>query len=74
MTLRMTDEEISEFRAAERERMAPMREAARKEAFVQGWFRGKFGNPAYQPDEVLLASLKDAEVAYADAMKHRGPA
>lgn len=70
----MTDDQIDEFRASERKRMAPMREAARKEAFVQGWLRGKYGNLSTQTDDVLLAALGDADAAYAEFVKRRGPA
>lgn len=70
----MTDDEISKFRADERARMAPMREAARKESFVQGWMRGKFGDPSQHADEVLLAALGEADEAYREHAKKRGPA
>lgn len=70
----MTNDEISAFRAAERERMAPMREAARKESFVQGWLRGKFGDPSKHADEVLLAALSEADAAYVAHASKRGPA
>lgn len=66
--------EIAKFRAAERRRMAPMREAARKEAFIQGWLVGKFGDPSTQPDYVLLAALGEADEAYRAFAAKRGPA
>ena len=70
----MNDDEISKFRASERERMAPMREASRKEAFVQGFLRGKFGDLSKQADETLLAALSDADAAYVEFCKRRRPA
>ena len=70
----MTDDEISKFRASERERMAPMREAARRESFVQGWMRGKFGDPSQHADEVLLAALSEADAAYCAHAAKRRPA
>lgn len=70
----MTDEETDKFRAAERARLAPMREAARKESFVQGWMRGKFGDPSQHADEVLLAALSEADAAYVAHASKRGPA
>jgi hypothetical protein len=70
----MTDDEISKFRASERERMAPMREAARKESFVQGFLRGRFGDLSQQADETLLAALRDADAAYSEFCKRRSPA
>ncbi len=73
----MTDDEIDKFRAAERVRMAPMREAARKESFVQGWLRGKFGVVAAQSVAVLgaqLAALSEADEAYREHASKRGPA
>lgn len=70
----MTDDEISTFRASERARMAPMREAARKEAFVQGFLRGKFPDLPEQADETLLDALRMADDAYAAWIKRRGPA
>ncbi len=70
----MTDDEIDKFRAAERVRMAPMREAARKESFVQGWLRGKFGDIAAQSDETLLAAIGEADAAYREHVAKRGPA
>ncbi|HVY79844.1 MAG TPA: hypothetical protein VG994_02590 [Steroidobacteraceae bacterium] len=70
----MSDDEIDKFRAAERKRMAPMREAARKEAFVQGWLRGKYGDLSKQTDDALLSALSEADAAYAEFIKHRGPA
>lgn len=70
----MTNNEITAFRAAERERMAPMREAARKESFVQGWLRGKFGDLSKQSDETLLGALSEADAAYRAHASKRGPA
>ena len=70
----MTDDEIDKFRAAERARMRPMREAARKEAFVQGYLRGKYGDLSKQTDDALLAMLPEADLAYAKFIEHRGPA
>lgn len=70
----MTNDEIDKFRAAERVRMAPMREAARRESFVQGWMRGKFGDPSKHADEVLLAALSEADAAYVAHAAKRGPA
>ncbi len=72
--LRLTDGEMDEFRAAERVRMAPMREAARKEAFVQGWMRGSLGDPTEHSDEALLAAIRFADEAYVEFIKTRGPA
>ena len=65
---------LDDFRAAERARLAPMREAARHEAFVQGWLCGNFGNVAAQPDRLLLAALGEAEEAYRAFAEKRGPA
>ena len=70
----MTDDEISKFRASERARMAPMREAARRESFVQGWMRGKFGDPSRHANKVLLDAMDDADEAYREHAKKRGPA
>lgn len=71
----MTDAEVDAFRASERARTAPMREAARKESFVQGFIAGKFGPPPRDvSDEDLLATLPQADEAYAAHVKHRGPA
>jgi hypothetical protein len=70
----MNDDEIDKFRAAERVRMAPMREAARKEAFVQGWLRGTFGDLSLAADYVLVAALGDADAAYVEFAGKRGPA
>lgn len=70
----MTDDEISKFRADERARMAPMREAARRESFVQGWLRGKFGDPSQHADDVLLDAIDDAQAAYREFAAKRGPA
>lgn len=70
----MTDDEIDKFRAAERRRMAPMREAAQKEAFVQGWLAGRFGELSAHPDYVLLAALGEADEAYRVFAAKRGPA
>jgi hypothetical protein len=74
LAARLTTARSDEFRASERKRMAPMREAARKESFVQGWMRGKYGDPSKQTDDVLLAALGDADAAYVELIKHRGPA
>jgi hypothetical protein len=70
----MTDDEIDKFRSSERARMAPMREAARRESFVQGFLHGKFGDPSQQADETLLAALSDADAAYPKHIRQRGPA
>jgi hypothetical protein len=70
----MTDDEIDKFRASERQRMAPMREAARKEAFVQGYLRGKYGDLSKQTDEALLEMLPEADAAYTVFIVHRSRA
>lgn len=70
----MRDDEIDKFRAAERERMAPMREAARRESFVQGWLRGRFGDLSKQTDDVLLSALSEADAAYEAFRAKRGKA
>lgn len=70
----MNDEQITAFRAAERIRMSSMREAARKEAFVQGWLRGTFGDLSLVADHLLLESLADAGAAYLAWASKRGPA
>jgi hypothetical protein len=71
----VTEREIEEFRRAERERMAPMREAARKEAFVQGYIRGKFGDDTSKyTDDQLLDQLPEADAAYRAFIKLRSPA
>lgn len=67
----MTDDEIDKFRAAERERMKPMREAMQKEAFVQGWMVGKFSDPSKVSDDVLLAALPAADEAYVTFARNR---
>ena len=69
----MTDDEVEKFRASERERMAPMREAMRKEAFVQGFLRGKFGDLAHTADETLLMALGEADAAYDKYRRERAP-
>lgn len=74
MTSMLSAGEMAELRASERERMAPMRESARKEAFVQGWLRGSLGDPSEHSDEALLAALPYADEAYAEFAKTRGPA
>jgi hypothetical protein len=62
----MTDDEVEKFRASERERMAPMRDAMRKEAFVQGYLRGSLSTKAIElveNDELeILSSAHDAEI------------
>lgn len=68
------DDDFCKFRDAELKRMAPMREAARRESFVQGWMRGKFGDPSKHADEVLLAALSEADAAYVAHAAKRGPA
>jgi hypothetical protein len=68
----MTDDEVEKFRASERERMAPMREAMRKEAFVQGYLRGSLSTKAVDYLGWLdihgseLSSANDAEYAGGD--------
>ena len=69
----MTDK-IDKFRAAERARMQPMREAARREAFVQGYIAGCFPRDNATPNEIL-AELPKADVAYTQhILSRRGPA
>jgi hypothetical protein len=68
----VTDKEIDDFRTSERARMAPMREAARKESFVQGFIAGRF--PESGTDAELLGVLPDADAAYKRVMGRRGPA
>lgn len=70
--------DIDAFRTSERARMAPMREAARKEAFVQGYMRARadaVGQPiADVDDRVLLGRMPEADTAYAVLRAQRGPA
>lgn len=70
----MTPADLSKFRAAERTRTAPMREAARHAAFVQGWLHAKFGDVSAQPDYVLVAALPEVDEAYRAWAGKRGPA
>ena len=68
------DDEVADFRSRERARTAPMREAARKEAFVQGWIAGKFGDPSQYTDQQILDQLPQADAAYKAFVKLRSPA
>lgn len=64
--------DIDQIRKMERERLAIMREASRKEVFTQGYIAGRF--PEGGDDEETLAALSDASAAYKRIMGRRGPA
>lgn len=49
----------------------PLVGAVRKEAFVQGFLRGRFGELRNQSDETLLAALPEADAAFAAYRKER---